>query len=227
MTLGKQFSDKYQVVLVDMRNHGKSPNSNIWNYEAMADDISILAAKLGYAHISLLGHSMGGKTGMTIAINHPKLLKKLVVADIAPKLYPIRHRQIIDGLLSIDLQKLKIRKEADDHLANYVGEASIRMFLLKNLTKDDNGNFAWKLNLSVINEHLENVGEATIPQKKISIPTLFIRGLNSDYVTDEDIMEIRKYFTNSTVETIGNAGHWLHAEQPEAFLKTVLDFLAS
>lgn len=225
MTLGKVFSEKYSVVLVDMRNHGQSPKSDIWNYIAMSDDICKLAEKLGHSSFNLLGHSMGGKVGMTIADQHPSLLNKLVVADIAPRFYPIRHRQIIDGLLSINLKQIANRREADTQLASFVSEPGIRMFLLKNLDKDPEDGFRWKLNLDVIDNHLDNVGEATFPRQKVTTPTLFIRGINSDYIRDEDIMEIRKYYSNSIVESIGNAGHWLHAEQPEAFVKVVNDFL--
>lgn len=227
LTLGRQFSDNYQVVLVDLRNHGQSPKSELWDYPAMAADIYQLSKNLGFNKINLLGHSMGGKVGMTLADTYPDLLKKLIVADIAPRFYPIRHRQIIDGLLSINMDQIINRREADEQLANFVSVPGIRMFLLKNLEKNDAGGFRWKLNLEVINNHLENVGQATLPTKVISIPTLFIRGINSDYVTDEDIMEIRKYYSNSMVESIGNAGHWLHAEQPVAFMTTALEFLKS
>lgn len=227
ITLGNKFSEEYQVVLVDMRNHGQSPHSDIWDYPSMANDIYLLSNNLGYDKINLLGHSMGGKVGMTIAGKYPQFLKKLIVADIAPKYYPVRHRQIIDGLLSINLKQIENRTQADKQLETHISEAGIRMFLLKNLEKDSEGGFRWKLNLDIIRNHLENVGQATIPTSKISTPTLFIRGINSDYVTDEDIMEIRKYYSNSEVESIGNAGHWLHAEQPEAFMNTVLKFLKS
>lgn len=226
MTLGKFFADKYQVVIVDMRNHGRSPQSDLWNYSAMAEDIIQLATQLGLPQINLLGHSMGGKVGMTIAGAYPEFLLKLIVADIAPRYYPIRHRKIIDGLLNIDLQQLKNRNEADRQLAEYVQESGLRQFLLKNLDRDAELVFKWKLNLEIINNHLENVGVATFPSNKIVIPSMFIRGINSDYVTDDDIMEIRKHYSNSSVESIGNAGHWLHAEQPEAFVKTVMEFLA-
>ena len=224
ITVGKQLSQHHQVILVDLRNHGDSPHSTQWNYKVMADDIYLLAGNLGFNHINLIGHSMGGKVGMTLAAIQAGFLNKLIVADIAPKAYTIRHREIIDGLLSIDLNDLESRKEAERQLAVYVHEAGIRQFLLKNLDRDKVG-FKWKLNLEVINRHLENIGEATFPKIKIETPTLFIRGMNSDYVTDEDVLEIRKYYSNSIVETVGNAGHWLHAEQPEAFVKIVLDFL--
>lgn len=226
MTIAKQLAQSYEVILVDLRNHGESPHSDQWNYPVMAQDIYQLAQKLDYNHSNLIGHSMGGKIGMTLAGSYSGFLDKLVVADIAPRAYPIRHRKFIDGLLSINLHQIESRKDAEIALSVYVQEAGIRQFLLKNLTRESEGGFKWKLNLEVINNHLENVGEATYPSSKIDTPTLFIRGINSDYVTDDDILEIRSYYSNSKVETIGNAGHWLHAEQPEAFLKTVMDFLA-
>jgi len=225
MTLGNIFSKHFQVILVDLRNHGRSPQSELWDYKAMAEDIYLLVKRLEFNKINLIGHSMGGKVGMTLADEYPALLKKLVVADIAPKYYPVRHQQIINGLLSINLNEISNRRDADIQLSSYISEPGIRMFLLKNLEKNPEGGFKWKLNLKVIDSHLENVGQITLPATKISVPTLFLRGINSDYVTDEDIMEIRKYYTDSTVETIGNAGHWIHAEQPEAFTKTVLNFL--
>lgn len=226
MTLGRTFAETYHVVLVDLRNHGRSPQSDLWNYSTMAEDIFQLANQLGFHTINLLGHSMGGKVGMTLAGAYPDFINKLIVADIAPRYYPIRHRKIIDGLLNINLQQIASRNEADRQLADYVPQPGLRQFLLKNLDRDAEHRFKWKLNLEIINNHLENVGVATIPSNKILIPSLFIRGIDSDYVTDEDIMEIRKHYSDSTVESIGNAGHWLHAEQPEAFVNTILEFLA-
>jgi pimeloyl-ACP methyl ester carboxylesterase len=225
MTLGNVFSKSYKVIMVDLRNHGQSPHSDQWDYASMAEDVYILCEQLGLKKINLLGHSMGGKVGMTLPDKYPELIDKLVVADIAPKHYPIRHRQIIDGLLAIDIKNISNRKEADTQLSSYISELGIRMFLLKNLDKNHEGGFNWKLNLNAISNHLDNVGLATLPKNKIDIPSLFVRGINSDYVSDDDIMEIRKHYSRSTVETIGNAGHWIHAEQPEAFAKTVLDFL--
>jgi len=223
--LGNVFAKYYQVVLVDLRNHGRSPHSENWDYASMAEDLSHLIDDLNLKNINLVGHSLGGKVAMTFAEQHPAIINKLIIADIAPKQYPTRHQHIIDSLIDINLQQIKSRKDADEKLSKSIKEHGIRMFLLKNLDRDESGAFIWKMNLSAIKNNLEIVGLATIPKNKINIPTLFVRGGNSDYITDEDIMEIRKYYTNSTVETIGNAGHWIHAEQPEAFSKTVLDFL--
>jgi pimeloyl-ACP methyl ester carboxylesterase len=227
LTLGKQFAESHQVILPDLRNHGQSPHSDHWEYDVMADDIYELVSSLGFEKIILMGHSMGGKTAILFADKFPGLIAKLIIVDIAPRSYPVRHQKIIDGLLSIDLRTIGSRKEADSQLARFVPELGIRQFLLKNLDRDDDGAFVWKINLPVIHDHLENVGAATIPTSEIKAPTLFIRGIKSDYVTDEDIMEIRNHFADVTVESMGNAGHWLHAEQPEAFLKTVTGFLES
>ena len=213
------------MIIPDLRNHGQSPQSDDWRYEAMAEDISELASDLGFEKISILGHSMGGKTAMVFSGMFPAMLDRLIVADVAPRFYPVRHRKILDGLMGIPLPEIASRKEADDHLARYIPEAGIRQFLFKNLDRDKQGNFSWKLNLKIINEHIENVGEETFPPYPVNAPALFVRGTHSDYITDDDITIIREHFTQATVETIGNAGHWLHAEQPEAFLKVIGEFL--
>lgn len=225
MTIGKQLAEKYQVVIPDLRNHGQSPHTDQWHYMDMAKDVYELVAFLGFDQIFMLGHSMGGKTAIAFAGEYPDLLSKLVVADIAPRAYPVRHRTILEGLAGIPINDINSRKDADDHLARYVPEVPIRQFLLKNLDRDKQGIFSWKINLKTIKDHIENVGEATFPPYPINIPTLFVRGKHSDYITDEDIAAIREHFTDVSVETIGNAGHWLHAEQPEAFLKVISAFL--
>jgi pimeloyl-ACP methyl ester carboxylesterase len=225
VTIGKRLAEKYEVIIPDLRNHGQSPHSDEWQYDAMAEDVFDLTARLGLKKISLIGHSMGGKVGMTLASKYPELLEKLVVVDIAPRKYPVQHRNILDGLLSIDLQSVSSRKEAEDQLSKYVPEPGVRQFLLKNLDRSSDRGFKWKLNLKVINDHIEGIGTATIPDQEVKIPAMFVRGINSHYVSDEDILEIRNYFSASVIESIGNAGHWVHAEQPEAFIRTVMDFL--
>lgn len=190
----------------------------------MADDIYKLARKLDLETINILGHSMGGKTGMTFADKYPDMLEKLIIVDIAPRKYAIRHRTILEGLMSVDLDEVEHRDEVSEQLIPYIPELSLRQFLLKNIDRGKDG-FKWKLNLKVINDHLENVGLSTYPKEEINTPTLFIRGINSDYISDDDIMDIRQYFSDVRTESIGNAGHWVHAEQPGAFYKTIKEFL--
>ncbi|MDZ7605161.1 MAG: alpha/beta fold hydrolase [Cyclobacteriaceae bacterium] len=225
VSIARKFAKNYRVILVDLRNHGRSPHHQDWNYELMADDVDVMLQTLGLTEVHLLGHSMGGKTAMTFAAANPDTVMKLIVADIAPRHYPVHHRTILDALTAIHLEKLKSRNEAEEILDRYISDESTKHFLLKNLYRDHRHTFAWRFNLPVINENIEVVGEATYPAEPVQIPTLFIRGVNSDYITDEDIMDIRQYFTNARVETLGNAGHWLHAEQPDAFVGTVMSFL--
>lgn len=225
MSIGKMMADNHTVVLVDLRNHGRSPHNSTWNYTEMSKDIQQLTFNMGFEHINLIGHSMGGKVGMTLAYKYPGLIDKLIVVDIAPKYYPIRHQQILDGLLSIDIKQITSRKEADDKLSHFVPDLGIKQFLLKNLERDSNNGFKWKINLKTINDDLKNIGVPTIPPNQIPTDSLFIRGLNSNYITDDDIEDITEHFPNSRVESIENAGHWVHAEQPELFIQIVNNFL--
>ncbi len=227
ISLGRKFAENYRIIIPDLRNHGQSPHSDLWDYKTMAGDIHQLAEDLGLEKILLIGHSMGGKVAMQVAEAYPGFVEKLVVADIAPKQYPIQHRTILDAMSGLNLDQLPGRKDADEQLAATIPELGVRQFLLKNLERVRDKGFRWKLNLAVISEQIANVGEATVPSSGISIPTLFIRGTKSDYVEEKDIAEIPKYFTNAQFATIENAGHWLHAEQPQAFMDQVMAFLHS
>ena len=227
MALARSFADRYEVLIPDLRNHGRSPHSEHWEYEAMVGDIHQLVSSLKLKKVTLVGHSMGGKVAMVYADRYRDAVEKLLVVDIAPRQYAIRHRAIVDALMRIELKSTKSRKEVEKQLLTSVPEWRVRQFLLKNLDRDSQQNFRWKINLPVISRHLDNVGLPTYPQQSVDVPTLFIRGIKSDYVTDDDIMKIRSCFSDVAVETIGNAGHWVHAEQPEAFLNTVNQFLGN
>jgi len=224
-TIANELSDHYKIYLVDQRNHGHSPHSDTFNYDVMAAD---LAEFIDEHHIEspvILGHSMGGKTAMKFAIQHADKWDKLIVVDISPKAYPIRHDKIIEGLKSIDIDHLKSRGEADKQLAQHIKEVGIRQFLLKNLSRKKDGGFKWKINLPVIEKNIEDVGEGMDEQLAIEKEVLFIRGENSDYIRDEDSILIVQHFPNARIETIKNAGHWVHAEQPEALMQLIRDFI--
>jgi len=225
VSIARKFASKYRVILVDLRNHGRSPHHQDWNYMLMANDVDMMLQTLGLTEVYLMGHSMGGKTAMTFAAANPETVMKLIVVDIAPRYYPVHHRTILDALTAIPLDKLKSRDEAEEMLARHISDEGIKQFLLKNLYRNHRHTFSWRFNLPVINQQIEVVSQATYPEEQVEIPTLFIRGVNSDYITDDDIMDIRQYYSDVRVETIGNAGHWLHAEQPEAFVSTVISFL--
>jgi pimeloyl-ACP methyl ester carboxylesterase len=222
--IAKMLANHYTVYLPDQRNHGRSPHSSEWNYTAMASDIKNLAAEEGLKEIWVLGHSMGGKVAMELATKYPDWLRKIMVLDIGPKEYPVRHRYIIDGLKSIDLNSISKRSEADAQLSNYIDSFHVRQFLLKNLERNNNGDFRWKINLPVIDAKIEEAGKPQIPENPVENEILFVRGSNSNYILDSDEKQILEFFPNATFETIPNVGHWMHAEQPEAVMQSVKRF---
>lgn len=227
LTIGKELADKYKVYLVDQRNHGNSPHSNDFNYDVMAEDLHQFITDHDIENPIIIGHSMGGKTAMKFALNYTELWDKLVVVDISPKSYPVHHDVILDGLSAIDVENIESRKEADDKLGEYVKDFGTRQFLLKNLSRKKEGGFEWKINLDVIKNNIEIIGEGMDEQLAIEKDVLFIRGEKSDYIKDKDSILIVQHFPNAAVETIKDAGHWVHAEQPEAFLETLKEFLRS
>lgn len=224
MTLAKKLSENYEVFIVDSRNHGQSPHADEFNYEVMADDLYEFMNEHQIIDPIILGHSMGGKIAMQFAMNYSTKLEKLIVVDMAPKEYPVHHRQIIDGLLSLDFHTLNTRKEADKQLSKHIETTAIRQFLLKNLywkTKDE---LAWRFNLPVINKNIEVVGEGLQNIKTFDQPTLFIRGVQSNYITESDYENIHDIFPQAQIKSI-DSGHWIHAEKPQEFLETILSFL--
>lgn len=226
LSIGRVLAQKHQVYLIDQRNHGKSPHSPEWDYRVMAEDLHQFIELKNIQHPIILGHSMGGKTAMQYACTYfPSKIKKLIVADIAPKSYPLHHQKILAGLQAINLQKLQSRKEAEDILGQYVSEAGTKAFLLKNLYRNEQNEWQWRINLPIIAEKIANVGEGLLTNLHFDEPTLFVRGENSDYILDEDFELIKYFFPNAQIETIKGAGHWLHAEKPEEFLAVVQKFI--
>ncbi len=226
LTLGKLYANHFHVYLIDQRNHGQSFHDAEFSYKAMAGDIGTFfkETKLKSAHI--IGHSMGGKTAMEFALNNKECVDKLIVADIGPKTYPVHHRKILKGLFSIDLNTLTSRNEADQKLAEYVPEMGVRQFLLKNLARTSEG-FKWKINLPAIAAQIEEIGLGLNDNYRYDGSSLFIRGGKSDYILDSDANQIHTIFKDTGVKTIPNAGHWLHAEQPDEFFRITMDFLNS
>ena len=220
----KTLSEHYQVIAVDLRNHGKSPRSDVFDYQVMADDIIELMDHLGLDQIDLMGHSMGGKVSMLVAMQHPERIQRLILVDIAPVQYPRHHDDVIEGLKSVNLATLKSRQEADKVLAEYVDDLSVRAFLLKNLYRNEQKQFAWRINIDVISDQYDNIAKA--PEgTPYTGPTLFIKGANSHYIKADYQDAILTSFPNATYKIIQGAGHWPHAEKPVAFSKTVEGFL--
>lgn len=225
-TLGNQFAeDGYQVHLVDQRNHGRSFHSNLFTYEAMADDLLKYIEQHKLEAVYLMGHSMGGKTAMQFACEHPDRVIKLLVADIGPKAYPQHHQDILKALSLLDFEMLKSRGEADKVLSNYIKDLGTRQFLLKNLYWIEKGTLALRVNLKVVTKEIKQVGIALNPSLSYNKETLFLRGSKSEYIEETDAIMIAKQFPKSKIVTVSNAGHWLHAENPTEFYQFVTNFL--
>ena len=224
-TLGKQLAETHKVYLVDLRNHGKSPHSSKFSYEDMAKDVAELIQDEQLDKVSIIGHSMGGKTTMTFAVEFPQFLEKLVIVDIAPKKYAPHHDEIIKALYSLDLSAISSRREADEEMKKSIENDGIRLFLLKNLNREKEGGYTWKMNLDILSENIEKVIDVTEIPFPIPLETIFIRGGSSGYILDSDFERIDELFPNSEIATIQNAGHWVHAEKPQELLSLIIDFL--
>lgn len=224
-TIGKKLAETHAVYLIDLRNHGKSPHSENFSYTEMAADVAELIQEEKLEKVSLLGHSMGGKTAMTFAVEHPHLLDKLIVVDIAPKKYTPHHDEIIDALYSLDLKTITSRRGADEVMQRSISNEGTRLFLLKNLNREKEGGYSWKMNLDLLAREIGKVIDITEIPFPISIPTLFIRGGKSGYIIDSDFEKIEELFPNSDIKTIENAGHWVHAEKPQELFEKITEFI--
>jgi esterase len=225
-TFGKAISQLgYEVHMLDMRNHGRSPHSLEHNYQVMADDLEEYLDDHDIDEADILGHSMGGKVAMVFATENEELTKSLTVVDIAPKAYPVHHEEIIEGLKSLDFSVLKSRGEATEQLGKYISNAAVKQFLLKSLYWEEKTKLALRFNLDVIDQNINMVGEALFDDAIYSGPTLFIDGELSNYIKAEDESLIKRHFPNSRIETVLGSGHWVHAEQPELFYKCIAQFL--
>ena len=225
-TLGRQWNeDGFQVHILDQRNHGRSFHSEEFSYELMAQDLKDYCDNHRLNNIYLLGHSMGGKVAMKAAQLFPELIEKLIIADIAPKTYAPHHSDIINALQSVDFSKISSRKEADQVLSQRITDFGTRQFLLKSLYRVNKDTYGWRFNLEVLGNSQSMIGVHESTDIAVQIPTLFIRGGNSGYILDTDKMLIDHAFAKAELKTIPNAGHWLHAEQPQLFYQFVNEFV--
>jgi len=226
--VSRTLSKNYCVTNIDVRNHGYSFQENSMSYQELAKDVINLLDHLNISRTAILGHSMGGKIAMQIALDYNDRVSHLIVADIAPVAYPAHHNRIIEGLQSIDLTLVKNRKDADKQLAAYVEDNGVRQFLLRNLVKnEENDLFYFKCALDFISECYPQIMLGYQGNNTYQGDTLFIKGGNSDYIKEEHREIIKQLFPNSRAKIINDTGHWLHAEKSVAFNKIVSDFLAS
>jgi len=225
-SLASQFAAQgFQTHALDLRNHGKSFHSNDFSYEVMVEDVKQYCNFHQLTAFDVLGHSMGGKVAMLLATTYPELVSKLIVADIGPKYYPPHHQTILAGLNAIDFTKKPTRSEVEEELSQYIKDFGTRQFLLKSLYWETQEQLAFRFNLKVFNEKIETIGTALPFENTFSKNTLFLRGDKSDYILDSDFETIYHHFPSARVETVKNAGHWLHVENPKDFYYAVLRFI--
>ncbi|MEX0605109.1 MAG: alpha/beta fold hydrolase [Marinobacter sp.] len=229
----QRLQDEWQIHALDLRNHGKSPHTASMDYAAMADDVVAYMDAQGLDRAALLGHSMGGKTAMQVALAHPERVDHLIVADISPVDYKPRHDAILEGMRNLDLSQITSRQQADKALNEFVEILGVRQFLLKNLVRipeearehSAGAQFRWRLNLPVIEACYPALAEAPSASGPFEGPTLFLKGADSAYIQDKHRDQISKLFPKSEVQVIEGTGHWLHAEKAETFATLCRRFL--
>ncbi len=211
-TLAKQFADHHTVVTVDLINHGLSPHRDTMSYSEMARDAHELIVHLNMGPAILLGHSMGGKVAMQVCSDYPDDVSRLIVADIAPKRYLPHHQEILEALSKRDVSSIE--------------PPSLRQFLLKSRRRTETG-FMWLLNIPAIQAEYLKIMDAPLLREGIDVPTLFLKGILSDYILESDMPEIYHYFPHAIFIEVKRAGHWLHAENPVDFFNAVDEFTRS
>ncbi len=224
-TLGNSFAENYQVHLIDQRNHGRSFHTEDFSYELLVEDLLAYMDHYALERAHLLGHSMGGKTAMLFAVTHPERMRKLVVADIAPKYYPPHHQFILQALHAVDFSIVDSRNDIDEIFKKFIPEQGIRQFLLKNVYRKDKQELAYRFHLESLEENIEEIGVGLPPREVFDGEVLFVKGANSGYIAPEDESLIQAHFPKSRIVVIPDAGHWLHAENPAEFYRAVAVFL--
>jgi len=234
VSIGRKLAENFEVFLVDQRNHGRSQHSPEHNYHLLKEDLKEFMDKQSIEKAIIIGHSMGGKVAMFFAVDYPERINHLIVADISPRSYKttnsaqlLAHNTIIKAMYNIDFYGITSREEIDGILAKSIPEPRIRQFLLKNIKRSKDNEYSWSLNIKTIKNELIHIMDGLNEnQKKITgFPVLFLKGEKSDYILKEDKEIIQKIFPFADIEIIPNAGHWMHAEQPEMFINKISDFI--
>ncbi len=216
---------EFRVWALDQRNHGASPHSMQMDYPLMAADVREFLADQGLQNAHVLGHSMGAKVAMTLALRHPASVRSLICVDMAPRAYAARHEQILEGMLALDLASLKDRRQMELALKPWVPDLATRRFLLKNVRRSADG-FHWRIGLSEIASNYSRLNEAA-EGPPYPGPALFIRGDQSDYLCEQDLPLIRKLFPRAELKTISGAGHLVHVDQAATIVEILRLFLTA
>lgn len=226
-SIARTLGEEHEVLVPDARNHGASPHAGEMDYPTLAGDALAFMDQHELRQVDLIGHSMGGKTAMCLALAHPERIRRLMVVDIAPAVSGSDHGPLIERLRGLPVERMQRRSEADEALAGHIPEAGLRAFLLQNLASRD-GHLEWRIDLAAIARALPSLLDFPDPGpgRRFRAATLFLRGEHSDYISDEHLPIIRTLFPRARVETLAGAGHWLHAEKPSEFVVRARAFLS-
>jgi pimeloyl-ACP methyl ester carboxylesterase len=221
VSIAKVLAQNYRVIIPDLRNHGQSPHSPVFNYDAMTSDILELMDELGLEQAVILGHSMGGKVAMQFALQNPELTERLIVVDMSMRRFDGRqlHSDIIQAMMSIDFNTIESRIDVNRQLATTIHDERVRLFILKNLYRKTRYQLDWRLNLSDINQNIDYIFDGISSNTQYNGPALFIKGEKSDYILDSDIPKILQCFPKAIFQTVSGAGHWVQADNPVGFLE--------
>ena len=222
-----QLGEYHPTIVVDQRNHGRSPHADSHSYFDMVEDLLELIESHGLTKVHLCGHSMGGKVAMAFSLLYPDRVSSLAVLDIAPVKYNHTHAPYLESMINLELDSLESRSAADKMLTDAIPDTATRLFLLQSLA-GSKGNFSWRLNLPVLLQYMPEI--LSFPLSELdglsnAGATLFVSGEQSDYLKEVHHNQILKYFQTADFQAIPQAGHWLHAEQPKAVLAALLNFL--
>lgn len=224
-SFAKKLSENHMVYTIDLRNHGRSPHVDEMNYEVMAADLmQFMEDQWLYDDVTLMGHSMGGKVVMQLALTEPDMVDKLIIVDIGPGAYADRHSHILEALDTVSLSGVESRKDVEQQLLENLSDQSVVAFLMKNL-KRSNTEFSWRVNLPVLVNAYPQLMRGLPANGTFDGETLFVRGRTSDYIKEEESQLIHKLFPRASIQTVDDAGHWVHADQPARLLRMVHDFL--
>lgn len=225
--IGKKLVDRRCVLLPDQRNHGRSPHDADVSYSALAQDILQLMDDEGIERADVLGHSMGGKVAMQLAVLWPERLHRVIVADIAPVRYPQHHDLVFAGLFAVRDARCSTRPEVDQVLASFVSDLGTRQFLAKSLLRDENNVLQWRFNIDALHRNYDAIRAAPVAGQPFDGPSLVIKGAESNYILPEHREAIARYLSRADFQVVEGAGHWLHAEKPVEFTTLVANFLDS
>ena len=226
--IARQLADRFHIYALDLRNHGKSPHMETMRYADMALDLARFMDSAGLEKAHILGHSMGGKAAMVAALIYPARFDRMMVLDIAPVSYTHTYDDMIDAMLSVDLSSCSARADVEAVLRETIPDDGTRLFIMQNVVAQE-GELSWRLNLPVIKEYMSDIigfPSSEMQGKQFEGPVQMIYGENSDYVKASAGPVVRDYFPNSGFQSIENAGHWLHVDQPEALIEMLREFLS-